>query len=152
MYQALAVYDLDSEFIGYTIAKNTGGVIKLHTTNVWAYDDSDDLTAQLQRLNDQTDVKMFWPDVRDPEVQAILDEPTFEPVQKIPVEVPDDERSVYIYKEEPREEDGFPGVPDLALSTVVMKTVMVPSPADNMRRVKSACEIVARHRASLAVQ
>lgn len=152
MYQALALYDLDSNFIGYTIGKTTEGVLKLHTTNVWAFEDSDDLTGQLARLNDQTDVKAYWPDVRDPEVQAYLDDSHWEPVQLIPVEIPDDERSIYIYREEPRPEDGFPGVPDMDLSEIVMKTAMVPSPADNMRRVKKACEIVARQRAAIALQ
>lgn len=148
MYKALALYDLEGNFLAYTIGKEDEYVLKLHTTNMWSQGDSDDLTAQIDRLNDQGDVLAYWPDVRDTEVQALLDNPAWEPVDKIPTEIPDNDKSVFFYSEQPREEDGFPGAVDEDLSVIVYKTVLVPSPADTLRRVKKACEVVARKRAN----
>ena len=147
LFTPLAVYDMDGNFYAYTIGKVDDGVLKLHTTNLWHQDNSDDLMEQVERLNDQGSVLAYWPDARDPEVQALLDDETWMPVDRIPVEVPDNEKSVFVYTEQPREEDGFPGSVDEELSVIVMKTVMAPSPADTMRRVKAACETVARRRA-----
>lgn len=148
MYAPLALYDLDGHFLAYTIAKtdSDGTLLKLHTTNIWAQEDSGDLTAQLERLNDQGDILAFWPDVRDPEVQALLNDPTWEPAQLFPIEVPDENLCVYFYHDPPREEDGFPGTIDEENSIIVMKTVMAPSSAATMNRVKLACETIARRR------
>lgn len=148
-FTALAVYDLEGNFLGWTIGHFEKNVYKLHTTNLWQENEGDDLKDQLLRLNDQVDIKAFWPDVREPEVQALLNDPNWAPVQKVPVEVPDNEKSLFVYLEEPREEDGFPGRIDEENSVIVYTEIMVPSPADNLRRVKQACEIVARERASL---
>lgn len=148
MYIALALHDLDGDFIAFTIGKVDENVLVLHTTNMWTEEDSADLTEQIDRLNDQTSVLAYYPDARDPEVQALLDDPTWQPVDRIPTEVPDNDKSVFIYTDPPREEDGFPGSIDEDNSIIIMKTVMIPSPADTLRRVKDACEIVARKRAN----
>ena len=148
MYAPLALYDLNGNFLAYTIAKtdSDGALLKLHTTNIWAQEDSADLTDQLGRLNDQSDILAYWPDVRDPDVQALLDNPTWEPVQLFPLQVQDESICVYLYREPPREEDGFPGLIDEENSIIVMKTVMAPSSAATMNRVKLACETIARQR------
>lgn len=148
MYVPLALYDLDGNFLAYTIAKTDaqGTLLKLHTTNIWALEDSGDLTGQIERLNDQGDILAYWPDVRDPDVQALLNDPNWEPTQLFPIEVPDESKCVYVYHEPPREEDGFPGAIDEDNSIIVMKTVMAPSSSATMNRVKNACETVARMR------
>lgn len=152
MHFPLALYDLEGNFLAYTIGKvvkndNDEDVLSLQTLKMWTQEESDDFTEQIDRLNDQGNVLAYWPDVRDPEVQAILADETWEPVDRIPTEVPDNEKSVFIYHEPPREEDGFPGSVDEENSIIVMKTIMVPSPADTLNRVKKACELVARRRA-----
>lgn len=152
MYFPLALYDLDGDFIAFTIGKAgpDGTLLKLHTTNVWAQEDGVDLSQQIDRLNDQNDIRAFWPTVRDPQVQALLADPSFEPLQLYPTEVPDETKCVYVYHEPPREEDGFPGTIDEDNSVIIMKTVMVPSPAASLNRAKMACEVVARQRMEAA--
>lgn len=148
-FKTVVVYDLDGEFLGYSIFAD--GAKKLHTANLWSEstDDVVDLQAQLARLRDQGDVLAFWPNVRDPEVQALLNDPTFESLALSPVEVVDDERSVFVWIEEPSDENPF-GKMDRDASTIVHKTQMAPSPVDVQARVKKACEIVARRRANSA--
>jgi hypothetical protein len=143
-YSAVVVYDLAGAFLGYSIKQD--GVDKLLNNNLWSPDDQDDLKLQLKRLNDATDIRNFWPDVRDPEVQALLDDPEFQPLELSPVEVVDEENSVFIWIEEPSEENPF-GKMDPDASIIVHKNEMAPSPARVQERVKNACEIVARRRA-----
>lgn len=148
MYFPLALYDLDGNFLAFTIGKAgpDGTFLKLHTTNVWAQEDGVDLSQQIERLNDQNNILPFWPQVRDPEVQALLDDPEFEPVQLSSLEIPDETKCVYVYLEPPREEDGFPGAIDENNSIIVMKTIMAPSSAATLKRAKAACEVIARQR------
>lgn len=149
MHTPLALYDLEGEFLGWVIGKRAeNGNWTLHNDRVWTEADQDDFSEQIARLNDQGNVLAYWPDARDPEVQALLADESWEPVDRIPTEVPDNEKSVFIYREPPREEDGFPGSVDEENSIIVMKTVMVPSPADTLARVKKACELIARKRAN----
>ena len=146
-FSAVQVHDLEGKFLGFAILKE--GTDRLHSTNVWAEADADDLRAQLDRLNDQRAVLAFWPDVRDPEVQELVGNPDWEPLALSPVEIVDEEKSVYVWIEEPSEENPF-GRADPDLSVVVHKTVMAPAPTDVQQRVKKACEIVARKRAEEA--
>jgi hypothetical protein len=143
-YQAVTIYDANATFLGYAIKQD--GVDKLHNTNLWTQNDIEDLKKQLHRLNDQTSVLQFWPDVRDPEVKAITDDPNFEPLKLSPVEVIDEENSVYVWIEEPSEENPF-GEMDRELSHIAYKHEMAPAPTDVQARIKKACEIVARRRA-----
>jgi hypothetical protein len=145
-YEAVGVYNLDGEFLGYSV-KNQA-VDKLHNNNLWTESPEDvaDLKAQLARLNDQTAVLAYWPDVRDPEVQALLDDANFEPLTLSPVEVVDEENSIHVWLEEPSDENPY-GRIDQDASTIVYKDVMAPAPTDVARRWKKAQEIVARRRA-----
>lgn len=142
-YQAVSVYSLEGEFLGYTIKQV--GVDKLLNNNLWAEADVPDLKAQLQRLNEQGDIRQFWPNVRDPEVQALINDDNWEPLEKSPVQVTDEENSVFVWIEEPSDES--PGIMDTENSIIVTKTVLAPAPAHVSARIKKACEVVARRRA-----
>ncbi len=138
------VYDGDGQFLGFSIYKK--GAQKLHTANLWQEEDLEDLKQQLARLVDDLDVRAYWPDVRDPEVVALLDDSTWEPLELHPIEVDDEENSVIVWKIEPSEE--YPhGIIDRTLSVIATKIVMAPAPVEVQARVKKACEIVARARA-----
>src|SRR4051812_13297870 len=143
-YEAVSVYNLDGDFLGYSI-KNQA-VDKLHNNNLWAESDVDDLKAQLVRLNDETAILAYWPDIRDPEVEALLNDPNFEPLTLSAVEVVDEDNSVFVWITEPTDEDPF-GEMDRDASVLVYKNIMAPAPVDVHRRNKKAQEIVARKRA-----
>lgn len=146
-FRVAAVYDLErGEFVAYTIYKD--GPLKLASTNLWTDNETSDLQAQLDRLNDDVSVKMFWPQVQDPDVQTLLNDESFMPIEKYEEEVVDDEHSIYFYLEEPDPETGDPGIVDKQNSILVYKNVMVPKePTAVIQRIKKACEIVARRRA-----
>lgn len=146
-FQTVYVYDADGEFLGLSIYKP--GAQKLHTANLWQNtpEDTADLARQLERLNDDVDVRAFWPDVRDPEVQELLDDPEFEKLKLSPVEVVDEDKSVFVWIEEPSDENPY-GKADPELSVIVYKNEMAPAPVDVQARVKKACEVVARRRAN----
>lgn len=146
-YVAVVIYDMDGNFLGYSIKDEA--VDKLHNNNLWTESapDMEDLKAQLARLNDSTAVLAHWPDVRDPEVVALLDDPNFEPLALSPVEVVDEEASVFIWIEEPNDENPF-GQMDRENSIINHKIEMAPAATDVQKRVKKACEIVARQRAN----
>lgn len=146
-FQTVYVYDADGTFLGLSIYKP--GAQKLHTANLWQNtpEDTADLARQLERLNDDVDVRAFWPDVRDPEVQALLDDPEFEKLKLSPVEVVDEDKSVFVWIEEPSDENPY-GKADPELSVIVYKNEMAPAPVDVQARVKKACEVVARRRAN----
>lgn len=148
-YEAVSVYDLDGEFLGYAV--KSSGVDKLHNNNLWTESPEDiiDLKDQLARLNDATSIRDFWPDVRDPEVTALTDDPEWEPLTYSAVEVEDLENSVLIWEEEPDDEAGTPGILDRDASIIATKFVDAPAPAHVQARIKKACEIVARRRAGV---
>jgi hypothetical protein len=145
-YQAVSIYTLDGAFLGYGLKQD--GVDKLHNNNLWtdSAEDVEDLKAQLGRLNDAVDIRAYWPDVRDEEVQAILNDPEFEPLKLSAVEVVDEENSLFIWIEEPS--DTSPGQMDPDASIIAYKFVDAPAPTDVQARIKKACEIVARRRAA----
>lgn len=147
-YEAVYVYNGTGGFLGYAIRNTTDGANKLHNTNLWADTPADlaDLKEQLTRLNDFTGIRSYWPDVRDPEVLAYTDDPSWEPLPLSPVEVTDDDKSVIFWIQEPDPATGFPGRMDKESSVIVMKTVMAPAPAHVQARIKKACEIVALRR------
>lgn len=145
-FQTVFVYDTDGAFLGFSIFKP--GAQKLHTANLWedTPEDKADLKAQLDRLNDDYDVRAYWPDVRDSEVVALLDDPGFEPLKLSPVEVVDEEKSIFVWIEEPSDENPY-GKADPDETIIVYKNEMAPAPVDVQARIKKACEIVARDRA-----
>jgi hypothetical protein len=140
-FETVVVYNLDGDFLGYTIKKQ--GAKKLHTMNLWedSAEDKTDLLQQMRTLSAATDIRNFWPDVRDPEVQVLLDDPTFEPVETSVTAAIDEEASDLVFGPE----DPLTLVKPLLEeeSHIVWKNIEVPSPAGIQARIRKACEVVA---------
>lgn len=147
-FEAVAVYDLDGGFIGYGVRKNEPGIFKLHTQNLWSEtrEDVAALQSQLTLLNADVDIRAHWPRYEDPEVQALLADENFEPVQYEPAEVVDDEKSIYVWIEPPSDENPY-GKMDEDKSVIVTKVISAPTPASMSNRRRKAMEVVARRRA-----
>lgn len=147
-YAAVAIYDLSGDFLGYAI-RDTRTTNKLQSLNLWKEGQEGGLNSQLGRLNEQAALKDHWPSLKDPEVQALLQDPSFEPIEYEEQEAVDEEKSHYVYKQiAGTEGEWIDGDVDEEASTIVIKTVSVPKrPTDAMLRIKKACEIVARRRA-----
>ena len=83
-YRSVLVKDpLKDEIIGYAIQKV--GTMKLESSNIWNPTnalDIVDLNLQLKRLNEQSIILSFWPDARDPDVIKLVDDDSFEPLEK----------------------------------------------------------------------
>lgn len=144
-FRAAAVYDVASAtFIGYAIQK--AGTLKLQSTNIWTEGEVDDLNRQLARLNDAENINQFWPDANDPEVQALLADPAFEPsdeFEEIVVQEIDEEKSNIVYDSNNQ--------PVLDESEVVYKDRTIRQPVNNIERGHKALETVARRRAAAHV-
>lgn len=147
-YRAVSVYTLEGEFLGYSIQQE--GIEKLLNNNLWSEspEDTEDLKAQLARLNEAVDIRAFWPNIRDPEVQELINNPDWEPLQMSKVEVVDEDNSLFIWLEEPSDES--PGIMDTENSIIEYKLVDAPAPTDVQARWKKACEVIARQRAAAA--
>lgn len=143
MYRALLAYDPQGEFVGYAIQKV--GTLKLEGSNLYDESEKQDLKDQLARLNDSVLVQQYWPDANDPEVQALLADPSFEATtatEQIEVAVLDEEASTIVY-------DGN-GVADEEASDLVYRTQTITQPVNNIERGHKALEVVARRRAAAA--
>lgn len=142
MYSHVAVFELNGEFLGYAIKENNNRT--LQSTHLYAEDEGDDLTKRLNELNNSQAILNAWPDARDPEVQALVNDPTFEPIEMIEDEVLDEDNSYIIYRKE-KGEDTFEI--DHEASVLRYKIAKIPArPSDVMARTKKACEVVARSR------
>lgn len=139
-YEQALIYDAQGNFRGNVILKNiAGGVAKLQSLNMWTDAEQADLDAQLERLNDLISIKSHWPRQDDPDVQALLTNPQWEPLELEASEEVDEDQS-YIE----RREDGSI---DYEASVIVPKTVMVPSRTGVAARIRKAMETVATERA-----
>src|ERR1035441_6423440 len=143
-YRHVAVFELSGDFIGYTVMEQNA--LKLQSTNLYSEDEGEDLAKRLAALNDSQAVTSVWPDARDPEVQALVDDPSFEPIEMSDEEVVDNDNSYIVYLKDAEGEDTFEI--DQEASVLKYKVAKVPvRPSDVMARTKSACEVVARRRA-----
>lgn len=144
MYSHVAVFELDGAFLGYAIKEDNNRT--LQSTHLYAEDEGDDLTKRLNELNNSQAILNVWPDARDPEVQDLVNDPTFEPIEMIEDEVLDEDNSYIVYKKDQEGEDTFEI--DHNASVLRYKTAKIPArPSDVMARTKKACEVVARRRA-----
>jgi len=143
MYRALLAYDTDGIFVGFAIQKV--GTLKLEGSNLYDESEKEDLKKQLARLNDSFLIQQYWPDANDPEVQALLADPSFEASVEsefVTVPVLDEEASTIVY-------DGN-GIPDEEKSDLVYVTKTISQPVNNIERGHKALETVARRRAAAA--
>jgi hypothetical protein len=145
-FETVYVYNNDGAFLGYGI-KNSASQ-KLHTMNLWTEDQIDNLEDQLQRLNERTGILAHWPMLGDPEVQVLLNDPTWEPVANEPVEIVDEDKSTFVWIRKPDLANGDVGEMNEDASDIVFKTVMEPPPVLVQARIKKAQEIVATRRAN----
>lgn len=161
-FEPLAIYTMQGQFVGYAIKDPK--VSKLQSTNVYLEGEEAKLNERIAELNEKGDLTAVWPHPQDPEVKSLLDNPEFCPINYVERDVVDDDKSLYVYKQEQEtDEMGNPvfdiitGQPkmiqgdiDPMASVLVYKKAMVPEkPTDHMFRIKKACEAVARKRAGL---
>lgn len=149
IYAQVAVYDMEANFVGYAIHKQ--GLLKLQSGNLWAEEERPALQEQLDRLNGDVKIRRQWPRSDDPEVQALLNDPTWMPLETHVTDVIDDENSYYVWTE--ADENGKPTQAselDEQASVIAYKKARVPvRPVDAQVRTKAAHETVARRRAGL---
>jgi hypothetical protein len=144
MYRHVAVFELDGTFIGYAVKEDDHN--KLQSAHLYAEEEGEDLAKRIAALNESQTVTAAWPDARDPDVQALVDDPTFEPIEYIDEEVVDEDNSYLKYLKDADGEDTFEI--DREASVVKYKVASVPArPSDVMARTKKACETIARKRA-----
>lgn len=158
MYRAVACYSLDGAFLGYAIKGDDA--IKLQSTNLYGEDEQQALAQRLADLNGRDAIVAHWPDARDPDVQKLVDNPAFEPVEMVEQEAIDEENSYMVWKQEPviDEETGIPTgehVPgpnlDMEASVLVYKTIVAAKYQSAVaERTKKAQETVARQRLQIA--
>lgn len=145
MYRHVAVFELDGTFVGYAVKEDKN--LKLQSTHLYAEEEGEDLTKRLAELNESQNVLAVWPDARDPEVQELVNDPAFEPIEMTEDEVIDEENSYIVYLKDAEGEDTFEI--DQEASVLRYKVARIPArPSDVMARTKKACEAVARRRAS----
>jgi hypothetical protein len=135
-YEAVYLYNNRNEFIGAAIRK--ADTMKLESVNIWGSYETADFKKTLDGLNDEQELRQFWPDAHDPEVGELVENPEWEPLKLEEADVPDWDNSDIV-------EDEFGGI-DGERSTVVYKKAMVPDPTEAQQRYYKAQEIVARRR------
>lgn len=144
MFRHVAVFELEGNFLGYAIQE--ASALKLQSTNLYSEDEGEELANRLRELNESQAVISVWPDARDPEVQALVNDPEFEPIEYVDDEVVDDENSYIVYLKDAAGEDTLEIDPEA--SVIKYRTTKVPKYTSAFfERTKKACEVVARRRA-----
>ena len=138
-YSPVLIYSFEGEFLGYGIRKPEP-TLQLKSVNIWTEEETDDLNAQTARLNGDIDIRANWPNVNDPDVLKLINNPLWEPLEMEKVSIMDDDVSHYVFVDETLDEEA---------SVIVYKDIMAPkNPAQAQARTKKAQEIIARERSS----
>jgi hypothetical protein len=138
VYEAVLIYNTLGGHQGYGIRRI--GADRLHSVN---YYDETGVTEQLNALNNSEVVKENWPDLNDPEVRLLIDDPDWEPLRFHEEEVFDIDKSELV-------SDPLTGEVDWERSTLVKVRKMVPdSSVEVQQRTRKALETVAMARAGL---
>lgn len=143
-YVKAHVYDEEGNHRGYCVLKDEAN--KLNSVNLWAESEVTEFQGVLDHLNGSVAISNHWPDITDPEVQGLLNDPQFHPVKMYQANVVDEENSHYVFL---KDKDGR-DTEDLDETASVIATVsrMVPvNQSDVTVRVRAAREQVARKRA-----
>lgn len=143
MYGHVAVFELDGTFVGYAVKEENNRT--LQSTHLYREDEGEALAKRVAELNESQRVLGTWPDARDPDVVALVNNPNFEPIEYVENEVIDMDKSYLVYLKDADGEDTLEVDPEA--SVVVYRTAKVPArPSDYFERTKKACETVARQR------
>lgn len=135
MYESCYVYDLSGNQLGWII--RASGTLGIKGSNI--YDNIQEVEEQLELLNNDVKAKAHWPQLNDPDVQALIKDPQWEPLELEEVDTIDNERSNFVY-------DEYGGI-DWEKSTIVYTKVMAGNPEEVWARTKKAMESVAKERA-----
>jgi hypothetical protein len=135
-FESVYLYTNRNEFVGVAIKK--AGVLKLDSVNIWGPDESLDFQNTFNALNDEQELRKFWPDAHDPEVGELVENPDWEPLELHEEDVPDWDKSTVV--------DDEWGDIDGEKSTIVYKKALVPDPTEAQQRYYKAQETVARRR------
>src|SRR5665213_3004370 len=104
-FETVAIYMMSGDFVGFGILNpaeraDSDGVVKLQSANVYVEGQEDKLNKQLELLNQNVDLRAFWPNPKDPEVLALLEDRSFIPIEYEQREMVDDDNSHYVWKQE----------------------------------------------------
>lgn len=148
-YEVIKVYDIDDTPIGYAVRK--GDTFKLEGSNIWT--DYDELTEYVANLNKAVELQKVWPDANDPEVQELILDDSFEPLEYIDHETVDQEKLYELVMQgkirvSSHDHDVEEKAVDPRDVHLVPKTIEpgLKNPSQPMERYRRACEIVAHRR------
>lgn len=145
MYELAYVRNLNDDLVGYAIIKHVAnGKIKFEGQFVYTKDELEDAVETVNTRNESYAIRTCWPDPQDPEVVALLADPTFDSGGvTYDSRVIDEDASDLVYE---YDEDNNPLI-DFTNSHVVYKTIDQEYPSSTAERVHKACEAIARKRA-----
>lgn len=145
-YDLLYVYNGDGENVGYVI--NKVGTEKIWGSNIL---NGEEVAEQLALLNSDEAIRANWPSLNDPDVQALINDVHWEPIEMQWAFIVDEANSHYVYVDHEFDpETGEPGTVDEEASVIAYKDQLIPvNPSDLTLRNKNAMEAVARRRAGL---
>lgn len=80
-YEAVYLYNNSNQFVGVSIKSVEGD--RLQTVNIWtdSPEDVEDFKKTLAGLNDESELRQFWPDAMDPEVVELVENEEWEPLE-----------------------------------------------------------------------
>lgn len=162
-YELVEIASLQEDGVSYGFAIKRVGHDKLTGINILSYEEG---SVHVNDMNERAELRRFWPMPTDPEVQALIDDPAFEPVEYDEVDVPDMDASKIVYDMKPGppqidpttglisgfaadeikyDDEGRPIVNWMA-SEIVYKKERQPRRTQGKSRIEMASERVARER------
>lgn len=100
-YEAVYLYNNSNQFVGVSIKSAEGD--RLHTVNIWtdSPEDVEEFKKTLAGLNDESELRQFWPDAMDPEVVELVENPEWEKLALHEDEVIDWDASQIVMVQQP---------------------------------------------------
>lgn len=77
MYEIVELLDAAENTVGYAIRKE--GTLKLDSLNIYAPEEYDKLLVEVKNRRERALLTQHWPDPNEPEVQALVEDPNFDP-------------------------------------------------------------------------
>lgn len=142
-YELAVVATQNGLVIGYAIKKT--GLPKFESVNIYQPDEVGEARDDIRDLNKRAALREFWPTPDDLEVQALINDPDFCPVEYDEVDTIDMENSTLVYDEVPSLETGGPSI-NWPASEVVYKKEFQPKRTQEKSRIELASQHVAHAR------